>query len=208
MSRGYFVSGIGTGIGKTVVAAVLCEAFEADYWKPVQAGAIEDSDSNIVADLISNSSTVVFPETFKLNTPVSPHLASQLDGCEIRLNDFSLPQGTRPLIVEGAGGLLVPLNERELVIDLIAVFNLPVILVSKNYLGSINHTLLSLEALKLRQIPVAALVFNGETNRETESIICKIGEVSRVIRIPTMELNRESVMESAQRIRQEFYESN
>ena len=166
-----FVTGIGTGIGKTLISAILCEALKADYWKPVQAGNLEDSDSDFVKKFTDNSHTIIHPEAFRLTTACSPHLAAKIDNVEIELSEITAPKITKPLIVEGAGGLLVPLNEHKLVIDLIEQFKMPVVLVSQNYLGSINHTLLSIEALRAREIPIAGIVFNGSQNLETEHII-------------------------------------
>lgn len=164
----YFVTAIGTDSGKTVVSAVFCEALKADYWKPIQAGLPKDSD--IVKSLIRNKTSVIHSERFILNTPASPHAAARIDGVEINVESFSLPQAER-LIVEGAGGCMVPLNDKDFVIDLIKHLKLPVVLVSNLYLGSINHTLLSFEAIHRRAIPIAGIVFNGEPNRESQRII-------------------------------------
>ncbi len=173
MSRthSYFVTGIGTDIGKTVVAAILTEVLHADYWKPVQAGGLDQSDTLKVQSLISNPHSQFHPEAYRLSQPQSPHAAASLDGISIQLDSFHLPDTQRPLIVEGAGGLLVPLNTQSLMVDLISHLGLPVILVSKNYLGSINHTLLSIEALQNRNISLEGIIFNGLPTPATESII-------------------------------------
>lgn len=169
----YFITGIGTDVGKTVVAAILTEALEADYWKPVQAGELEFSDTIKVQYLISNSKTVFHQEAYQLTEPVSPHAAAKIDELEIELDKIQIPQTDNNLIVEGAGGLMVPLNDNHLMIDLIQKLDLEVILVSQNYLGSINHTLLSIEVLKAKGIKIAGIIFNGEKNETTESYILK-----------------------------------
>ncbi len=165
----YFVTAIDTDSGKTLVSAILCEALEADYWKPVQAGLPLDSDT--VKGLISNNQTRIHPETFRLNTPASPHAAARIDGVNITLEDFKLPVTHNKLVIEGAGGLLVPLNTDHFVIDLITYLRAEVILVADLYLGSINHTLLTVEALQKRNIIIKGLIFNGESNLESENII-------------------------------------
>jgi dethiobiotin synthetase len=142
-----FVTGISTEVGKTVVSSILTEYLQADYWKPIQSGDLHLSDTMKVQSLVSNSKTVFHPERYRLQSPLSPHASAEIDGIQISLNDFELPQTENNLIVEGAGGLFVPLNEKDTVIDLIERLKLPVVLVSRNYLGSINHTMLSIEAL-------------------------------------------------------------
>jgi dethiobiotin synthetase len=178
-----FVTGIGTDVGKTIVAAVLTEALDADYWKPVQAGDLLNSDTLKVKELISNSTTKFFPETYRLTQPMSPHAAADIDGVTIDLEAFQLPNTTNNLIVEGAGGLMVPLNGEELIIDLIKQLNLETILVVSNYLGSINHTLLSLQVLKQKSINVIGIIFNGETNPESEKYILKYSGIPCLGRI-------------------------
>lgn len=167
----YFVTGIGTDVGKTIVSAVLAEAIQADYWKPIQCGGLEYTDTQRVKNLISNSKTRFFDESYCFKNPLSPHAAAKLENTEIDINNIILPQTPNNLIVEGAGGLMVPLNSNFLMIDLIKKFELTVILVSKNYLGSINHTLLTTEVLKLHNIPIAGIIFNGIENKESESFI-------------------------------------
>lgn len=173
MKEVYFVTGIGTGVGKTVISAILVEALKADYWKPVQAGDLRNSDTIKVKDLISNSTSKFHEEGYKLTKPMSPHAAAERDGVEIRLEDFKLPETDNILVIEGAGGLMVPLNNNHLIIDLIDHFNAKVILVSQNYLGSINHTLLSYEVLTNKSIPIEGIIFNGPENKETEKYILK-----------------------------------
>ena len=178
-----FVTGIGTDVGKTIVAAVLTEALDADYWKPIQAGDLLNSDTLKVKELISNSTTKFFPETYRLTQPMSPHAAADIDGVTIDLEAFQLPNTTNNLIVEGAGGLMVPLNGEELIIDLIKQLNLETILVVSNYLGSINHTLLSLQVLKQKSINVIGIIFNGETNFKSEKYILKYSGIPCLGRI-------------------------
>jgi dethiobiotin synthetase len=171
MSHQFIIAGISTEIGKTFISSILTEALEADYWKPVQSGALDFTDTDTVKCLISNTQTVFHPEAYRLTEPMSPHAAAEIDGIEIELSNFVLPETKNNLIVELAGGIMVPLNNRETNIDLIKKFGLPVILVSKNYLGSINHTLLSVEILKMNNISVKGLIFNGKQNKSSEEFI-------------------------------------
>ena len=165
----YFVTAIGTDSGKTMVCAILCKALQADYWKPVQAGYPTDSET--VKSLIPETDSKVHTETYVFKTPASPHAAAALENVKITLNDFVIPNHRRDLIIEGAGGCLVPLNDRDFVIDLANKFKAEIILVSNLYLGSINHTLLSWEAIKQRGLPVKGIIFNGDHNAESERII-------------------------------------
>jgi dethiobiotin synthetase len=168
--RKLFVTGIGTDVGKTIASAILVEALQADYWKPIQAGDLEHSDSIKVSSFLSNTKSHIFENSYKLNTPASPHFAAELDGITIDLKQILEPKTSNHLVIEGAGGLLVPLNDTDCIIDIIQK-DYEVILVSRHYLGSINHTLLSLEALKNRNIPCAGIIFSGDENPATESII-------------------------------------
>lgn len=177
----YFVTGIDTDSGKTLASAILCEALEADYWKPVQAGLPKDSDT--IAALVSNQKTVIHRESFNLKTPASPHAAAKTDGVEIRLTDFVLPGTKNGLIIEGAGGCLVPLNDRDFVIDLALHFKTEVILVADLYLGSINHTLLTVMELRRRNIRVKGIIFNGESNPESERIILHHSKLTCLLNI-------------------------
>jgi dethiobiotin synthetase len=165
----YFITGIDTDSGKTLASAIFCEALEADYWKPVQAGAPRDSDT--VRALLSNPKINIHKEAFILNTPASPHAAAKLDGVSIKLSDFTRPTCDRTLIIEGAGGCLVPLNENDFVIDLATQFSAEVVLIADLYLGSINHTLLTWRELSSRRLNVKGIVFNGRSNPESERII-------------------------------------
>ena len=167
-----FVTGISTDVGKTIVSAVLTEALLADYWKPIQAGDLHNSDSIKVTKLISNSESKIHSESYRLNTPASPHLAAAIDNVLIDLSKITEPETQKHLIIEGAGGLLVPLNAQNSIVDLIQP-DYHVVVVSRNYLGSINHTLLTIEALQQRNISIYGLVFSGEENRSTESFIAQ-----------------------------------
>lgn len=180
----YFITGIGTGIGKTLVSAILTEKLKADYWKPIQSGDLETSDSITINSLVSNSRTVIHPESYRLTQPLSPHLSARLDGIEIDLNQIHLPETNNNLIIEGAGGLMVPLNETELIVDLIKKLGVEVILVSQNYLGSINHTLLSVNLLRQYEIPVKGIIFNGTENEETERYILQYTKIKKLGYIP------------------------
>jgi len=181
--KNYFVTGIGTNIGKTIVSAILTEALETDYWKPIQAGDLDFSDSLKVESLISNTKTKIHPEAYRLNKPMSPHAAAKLDNITIDLEKIELPKTTNNLIIEGAGGLMVPLNNKDLIIDLIKKLDVEVILVSQNYLGSINHTLLSLEVLNSYGLKIKGIIFNGDVNNETEQYILNFSGVQFLGRI-------------------------
>lgn len=196
-----FVTGIGTEVGKTVIAAILTEKLKADYWKPVQAGDLDDSDTMKVRALVSNSVSVFHEEGFRLNHPMSPHAAAERDGVEIGLEDFKMPQTENHLVIEGAGGLMVPLNDQDCVIDLIEGSGAEVVLVSRNYLGSINHTLLSIEALKNRGIPVRGVIFNDEENAETERVILKMTGLKCLGRVEFLkELTQEAIAKCGEAI--------
>ena len=199
-----FITGIGTDVGKTVVSAILCKAGSASYWKPVQAGDLDYGDSDKVRDL---SGAAILPEKFRLKTPASPHLAARLDGITIGLDDLVLPETNDKLLVEGAGGLMVPLNDEGLLyIDVLEHWKIPVALVSRHYLGSINHTLLSLEMLQNRGIEVKILVFVGDENPATESAILKRFPVKNVIRIAeTSEVNAAFIAGEAKKIKLDLF---
>lgn len=165
-----FITGIGTDVGKTVVAAIVTEALEADYWKPVQAGDLEDSDTHKVRRRVSNTKTQFHPNAYALHTPASPHLAAAIDEISIDITQIQEPTTENHLVIEGAGGVFVPLNATDCVIDLIRP-DYKVIVVSRHYLGSINHTLLTIEALQTRKINIAGIIFSGDEHEPTESII-------------------------------------
>lgn len=167
-----FITGIGTDVGKTVASAIVVEALQADYWKPIQAGDLDFSDTHKVKSQISNSKSQFYPNAYALNTPASPNYAAQLEGIVIDLKKITEPKTVNHLVIEGAGGILVPLNDSDCIIDLIQK-DYKVIVVSRHYLGSINHTLLTIEALKSRKISVAGIIFSGDENKATEEIILK-----------------------------------
>ena len=194
----YVITGIGTEVGKTVVSAVISEALRASYWKPVQAGDLDFSDSMKIDAWTEN--VTVLEEQYRLQTPMSPHAAADIDGIMIASHNFQVPE-VDPLVIEGAGGLMVPLNDSGLTyLDVFQKWKLPVILVSRHYLGSINHTLMSIELLKGRDIPIKGIVFVGDEHPTTESIILKSTGVPMLVRIPlTEEVNKEFVLEQADR---------
>lgn len=165
-----FITGISTDVGKTITSAIVVEALEADYWKPVQAGDLDNSDTHKVKSQISNSKSQFYPNSYQLNTPASPHLAAEIDGITIDLKQIQEPQTDNHLVIEGAGGIFVPLNEKDSIIDLIQP-DYKVIVVSRHYLGSINHTLLTIEAIRNRGFEVAGIIFSGSENKATESLI-------------------------------------
>ena len=177
-----FITGIGTDVGKTVASSIVVEALQADYWKPIQAGDLDNSDSHKIQRYISNNKTVIQDNSYKLNTPASPHYAAQLDGIVIDLNQIKEPKTDNHIVIEGAGGILVPLNDSDCIIDLIQK-DYKVIVVSRHYLGSINHTLLTFEALKSRGIKVAGIIFSGDENKATEEIILKKTDAKFIGRI-------------------------
>lgn len=176
--RGIFVTGTDTGIGKTVVAACLARAWRAGYWKPVQTGAATgDDDTATVAALAGLAAASVLAPSYVLQAPLSPHAAAELEGIRISMDAIAPPDTPHPLVVEGAGGLYVPLNERDFMIDLMARLALPVVLVARSTLGTINHTLLSLAALRSRALPIAGVVLNGPPNAGNRTAIERFGRV-------------------------------
>ncbi|WP_340199647.1 dethiobiotin synthase [Ascidiimonas sp. W6] len=181
MGKTIFITGISTDVGKTLVSAIVTEALRADYWKPVQAGDLDNADAHKVKGLISNTSTVIHPNSYALSHPMSPHAAAELDGVTIDLKHIKTPKVKKTLVIEGAGGLLVPLNDHLTILDLIQP-SYKVIVVSRHYLGSINHTLLTLECLKQKGI-TPYIIFNGDENQGTESIIQKMSDVKVLGRI-------------------------
>ena len=167
-----FITGISTDVGKTIASSIIVEALEADYWKPIQAGDLENSDTHKVKERVSNKKSFFHPNAYALNTPASPHYAAAIDGITVDINQIIEPNTSNHLVIEGAGGVLVPFNHENYIIDLIQK-DYKVILVSRHYLGSINHTLLTYEALKSRNIKIAGIIFSGDENRATEEIILK-----------------------------------
>jgi dethiobiotin synthetase len=180
----YVITGIGTDVGKTVVSAILSEALKASYWKPVQAGDLDSSDSMKINELTKH--VEVLEEGFRLSEPMSPHAAAEIDGIQLSIQNFEIPnRANQNLIIEGAGGLLVPLNSYGFTYaDLFKYWNIPVIVVSRHYLGSINHTLMTVEVLQQRAIPIEGIVFIGDENKSTEDIILRNTKLKMIARIP------------------------
>lgn len=187
MSSAIVVTGTDTDIGKTVFCAGLTRLLDGVYWKPVQAGLASETDAETVRRLAELPADRVLPEAWALRTPASPHLAAEMDGVEIDPDALALPPSDRPLIVEGAGGLMVPLTRRTLLIEVIARWGAPVVLCARTRLGTINHTLLSIEALRRRAIPLLGVAFIGEAHPENERIIGSIGRMSVLGRLPHLD---------------------
>ncbi|NLR40997.1 dethiobiotin synthase [Novosphingobium sp. ERW19] len=183
----FVVTGTDTGIGKTIFSAALTGALHAHYWKPVQAGLDDGADRDHVASLSGVPADHILPEAYRLNTPCSPHRAAEIDGVVIDLAQLSLPH-VRPLVVEGAGGALVPVTRNTTYADVFAWWNLPVIVVARTALGTINHSLLTFEALRSRGVPIHGVAFVGEANEDSEATICAMGEVKRLGRLPMLDL--------------------
>jgi malonyl-CoA O-methyltransferase len=193
--RGVFVTGTDTGIGKTVVAACLARAWQAGYWKPVQTGAAAgDDDTATVAALADLPAERFFAPAYALQAPLSPHAAAELEGITISMDAIAPPEIPHPLVVEGAGGLYVPLNDRDFMIDLMARLALPVLLVARSTLGTINHTLLSLAALRARALPIAGVVLNGPPNAGNRAAIERFGQVRVLAELPRIDpLNKDAI---------------
>ena len=177
-----FITGIGTDVGKTIASSIIVEALEADYWKPIQAGDLDNSDSHKVQKYVSNAISKFHKNSYALNTPASPHLAAKIDGITIDINKITEPKTKNHLVIEGAGGIFVPLNNSDCVIDLIQP-DYKVVVVSRHYLGSINHTLMTIEILKSRKLNVAGIIFSGDENKSSESIILEKTNVPMIGRI-------------------------
>ena len=177
-----FITGISTDVGKTIASAIITEALEADYWKPIQAGDLDNSDSHKIQNYISNDKSVIHENSYKLNTPASPHFAAEKDGISIDLKIIIEPKTKNHLVVEGAGGVLVPLNNNNFVIDLVQP-DYQIIIVSRHYLGSINHTLLTIEAIKNKGLSIAGIIFNGNENKPTEYLILNHSKLKFIGRI-------------------------
>lgn len=198
--RPIFITGIGTGVGKTIVSAVLVQKLQADYWKPIQSGDLDNSDTALVRSLVSNKTTVFHPEAYRLTQPFSPHKSAALDGIRIDPGKVILPKTNNLLVIEGAGGLMVPLNEDYLMIDLIKKLDAEVILVSQNYLGSINHTLMSAGILKSNGIKLSRLIFSGGQDHDSEAIIRKYLQIES-LHIPYFDvLNSETVLSFSEKM--------
>lgn len=177
-----FITGISTDVGKTIASAIITEALEADYWKPIQAGDLDQSDSHKIQKLLSNTKSKIHPNSYALHTPASPHLAAEIDGITIDIKKIQEPITQNHLVVEGAGGVFVPINNEQTIIDLIQP-DYKVIVVSRHYLGSINHTLLTIEALQNRKIGIGGIVFSGNENPATEAIILSKTGIKSIGRI-------------------------
>tara|TARA_B100000795_G_scaffold268475_1_gene255512 strand:+ start:983 stop:1612 length:630 start_codon:yes stop_codon:yes gene_type:complete len=172
--RKVFVTGIGTDVGKTIVAAVLTEALQADYWKPIQCGSLELTDTDRVSRLVDSNQCFFHPEAYRLRTPASPHHAAEVEDKKIHWGRLKLPETDNTLVIEGAGGILVPFNYKgETMLDMAINWELEVVIVSRNYLGSINHTLLTIKVLQESGVKVLGIIFNGETNTSTEDVIIR-----------------------------------
>ena len=183
----FVVTGTDTGIGKTRFAAALVGALDGCYWKPIQAGLDEPTDSEIVADLSGLPGGRILPEAYRLGAPLSPHRAAELDGIAIDPLSLVPPVTDRPLVIEGAGGVLVPVNRDTLFADLFARWGLPVILCARTSLGTINHSLLAIEALRARGVAMLGIAFIGDANEDSEATIARIGGVRRLGRLPWLE---------------------
>jgi dethiobiotin synthetase len=195
-----FVSAIHTDSGKTLVSALLCEALGADYWKPIQSGQPYDRDT--VAELIDEPEQRIHPSSYTFSHPVSPHQAAEMEQREIETALIKKPKTEKPLIIEGAGGLMVPLTPRFYMVDLIKKLQIPVILVSNYYLGSINHTLLSLELIRHLQIPLKGIIFNGKENTYSRKAILDHTPTPVLLSIPELPIiNKEVIKDLAARLK-------
>ncbi len=201
MAQQYIVTGIGTDVGKTVISAILSEALKATYWKPIQAGDLDNSDSIKVNNWTTDKVTVL-EEKFRLNSPMSPHAAAAIDGVEIQITDIQKPELEGNLILEGAGGIMVPINEKgDTYLDVFEQLNLPIIIVSRNYLGSINHSLMTIEMIQNRGIEIKGVIFSGPSNEATENIILSKTKTKCLARIPEAnEVNKAFIQAQAEKI--------
>ncbi len=182
--RKVFVTGIGTDVGKTIVAAILTEALQADYWKPIQCGSLELTDTERVKRLVESKQSVFHSEAYRLRTPASPHHAADVEGKKIHWGKLKLPETENTLVIEGAGGILVPFNYKgETMLDMANNWQTEVVIVSRNYLGSINHTLLTIKVLQDSGIKVLGIIFNGEANNSSEEVILKTTKIPVLGRI-------------------------
>lgn len=194
-----FVTGIGTDVGKTVASAIICEALQADYWKPVQTGSYFSTDSDKLRKYLTNTRTIIHPESYVLRQYMSPHAAAELEGKHITLDSIHVPKAENTLVIEGAGGIMVPLNDKEFIVDLIIKCEAEVVLVIQNYLGSINHSILSIDSLKFRNIPVMGIIFNGPPHKLSEDIILAYSGLKCLGRIQKESvINREVITKYAE----------
>ncbi len=183
----FVITGTDTGVGKTVFSAALAAAVGASYWKPVQAGLEGETDSETVRRLSGLGQDRILPEAYRLKLPASPHIAAAREGVRIDAGRLAIPAIRCPLVIEGAGGLMVPLSADLLQIDVFASWRLPVILCARTTLGTINHTLLSLEAMARRSIPLHGIAFAGDACEEVENAILAFGKVRRLGRLPPLD---------------------
>lgn len=201
-NKGFLIAGIHTGIGKTMCAAILTEALECDYWKPIQAGDLQNSDSIFVRQHLSNPHSVVHAEAYKLQTPASPHTAAAIDQIEIDMHQLHLPESKRPIVVETAGGIMSPVNNSNTMLDLALQLQLPVILVAQNYLGSINHTLLSIAAIQQTELPLIGLIWNGTPDHSARSFVAHHTRLTELFAVPLLEkTNKQTVAQLAALLR-------
>ena len=198
----YFITGIGTGVGKTVVSAIITEALHADYWKPIQAGDLECSDTYKVKNLVTNSRSIFHPEAFRLRNAMSPHAAAALEGIKIIPVEIETPETKNNLVIEGAGGVMAPLNNSQTMLDLMLHLKAEIVLVSSNYLGSINHTLLTWQILKTANLRIKGIIFNGEENQESEKFILQYTSLPLLLRINQEEpLTKDVILRYAELIK-------
>lgn len=204
MNKQFIITGIGTDVGKTVVSAIVSEALQATYWKPVQAGDLDNSDSIKIERLTEN--VTVLPEAFRLTQPMSPHAAAEIDGVEILPENLNLPSVDGNFIVEGAGGLMVPINSNGfLYADAFSQWKLPVIVVSRHYLGSINHTLMTIEILKNRGVEIEGIIFVGDEHPTTEEAILSNTGLRQIARIPmAKEVNKQFIISQAETLKNQL----
>lgn len=201
MNKSFIVAGIGTEIGKTLISAIFTQGLQADYWKPIQSGNPEEADALFIKKMTQLPHLKIWDSAYVLSQPLSPHTAAEIDGVTIDLEKIQLPQTHNTLIVELAGGILVPINDQQTNLDLIKKLDLPVLLVSKNYLGSINHTLLTYQVLKEHQIPIMGLVFNGPSNPSGEKFIVNYTQLPVILRVQQEEkITQETILKYAQSI--------
>ena len=197
----YYITGIGTGVGKTFISAVLTEALQADYWKPIQCGIAGGTDTERLTGLITNSKTIIHKESYCFKEPVSPHWAAELDFEKISPEKLLLPETNNTLIIEGAGGMLAPLTENTYAIDLAKEFEAEVILVCRNYLGCINHSLLSLDYLISNEFEIKGIILNGNFDKQVKAAICNYSEIPLLAQIPEIsEITKETILTQTQKI--------
>lgn len=198
MTRGIFVTGTDTDIGKTVVAACLVRALDADYWKPIQSGLADGRDQDTVAELSGLDARRIHPSAYELQAPLSPHEAARLENKTLDMNAFELPPTENNLVVEGAGGALVPINDDALMINLMERLGLPIVVVARSRLGTINHTLLTLEALRARNLTILGVIVNGPSNSANVDAIRTYGKIKILLELELISpLDSDGINEAA-----------